>query len=465
MEEYRNSQEYIDAFAQYIKSGDDEEIRALLTENVSGTVPVPEFVYDVVKTAWTKDGIMNLVRKSYLKGNLKVGYEIASSGAVIHQEGGDPIDEEQLTLGIVHLVPRNIKKYKAISDELYDLSSRDFLTYVYSELTYQIAKKCGETLIERIVSLSTQSNVPVVDYIDSAITTSTVAMALSKLSDEAVNPVVVMNKGSWGFFKKEQYDNKFGVDVFEGLPVVFNNALKPYNEATTGETFAIVGDFGNGALANYPNGEEVLLKTDELTLAQQDLIKIIGRQYVAVDVVAPKHFAVVNKGDEVTPIVPTGNIEITENGENINVAQYATATVNVAGGGGFINPLIHFNISFENNVTECNMIWEPEPTIVFTTDFAFLVDDQNKLFTRPQLEVFFDSEFPFEWGISLISPYYQEGNSIWILAITASSETQEIKSVTSNDCQVMFNAPTFACAIPNGQSEATVNIVIGNTPK
>jgi len=30
---------------------------------------------------------------------------------------------------------------------------------------------------------------------------------------------------------------------------------------------------------------------------------------------------------------PTGNIEITENGENINVAPYATATVNVAGGG------------------------------------------------------------------------------------------------------------------------------------
>lgn len=30
--------------------------------------------------------------------------------------------------------------------------------------------------------------------------------------------------------------------------------------------------------------------------------------------------------------VPTGNIEITENGENINVAPYATATVNVSGG-------------------------------------------------------------------------------------------------------------------------------------
>lgn len=31
---------------------------------------------------------------------------------------------------------------------------------------------------------------------------------------------------------------------------------------------------------------------------------------------------------------PSGNIEITENGENINVAPYATATVNVSGGGG-----------------------------------------------------------------------------------------------------------------------------------
>lgn len=334
MEELRNSPRYMKTFAEYIKSGDDEEIRALLTENVSGTIPVPELVYDAVKTAWTRDGIMNLVRKSYLKGNLKVGFEISSDGAQIHSEGADRIDEEQLVLGVVNLIPSNIKKYIAISDEVYDLAPEEFLTYVYSELTYQIAKKCGEELVNRIVSLSTQSNVPVVDYIDSSITVSTVAMALSKLCSEAQNPVIVMNKASWGQFKKAQYENKFRVDPFEGLPVVFNNALKPFNSATTGETFAIVGDFGNGALANYPNGEDILVKTDDITLAQSDLIKIIGRQYVAVDVVAPNHFTVINKGDEVTPIVPTGNIEITENGENINVAPYATATVNVSGGGG-----------------------------------------------------------------------------------------------------------------------------------
>ena len=343
MEELRNSPRYIKTFAEYIKSGDDEEIRALLTENVSGTIPVPELVYDAVRTAWTKDGIMNLVRKSYLKGNLKVGFEISSDGAVIHSEGSDPIDEESLVLGVVNLIPSNIKKYIAISDEVYDLAPEEFLTYVYSELTYQIAKKCGEELVTRIVSLSTQSNVPVVDNIESSITASTVAMALSKLCSEAQNPVIVMNKASWGEFKKAQYENKFRVDVFEGLPVVFNNALKPFNSATTGETFAIVGDFGNGALANYPNGEEIILKTDDISLAQQDLIKIIGRQYVAVDVVAPNHFTVINKGEGGGGTTPTGTINITENtepGSPLDIAQYRYADVNVAGGGGGEN--VHY---------------------------------------------------------------------------------------------------------------------------
>ena len=366
MEELRNSPRYIKTFAEYIKSGDDEEIRALLTENVSGTIPVPELVYDAVKTAWTRDGIMNLVRKSYLKGNLKVGFEISSDGAQIHSEGADRIDEEQLVLGVVNLIPSNIKKYIAISDEIYDLAPEEFLTYVYSELTYQIAKKCGEELVNRIVSLSTQSNVPVVDYIDSSITVSTVAMALSKLCSEAENPVIVMNKASWGQFKKAQYENKFRVDPFEGLPVVFNNALKPFNSATTGETYAIVGDFGNGALANYPNGEDILIKTDDITLAQSDLIKIIGRQYVAVDVVAPNHFTVINKGDEVTPIVPTGNIEITENtSEPLDISQYETATVNVAGGGGSDMRVCH--------VTAINDTSNEEPIPI--TDVALIYND------------------------------------------------------------------------------------------
>ena len=43
--EVRNTKEYALAYAKYIRSEDDKECRALLTENGSGTVAVPEFVY------------------------------------------------------------------------------------------------------------------------------------------------------------------------------------------------------------------------------------------------------------------------------------------------------------------------------------------------------------------------------------------------------------------------------------
>lgn len=108
--EVRNTPEYLEAFASYIKTGNDAECRALLTENGSGTVAVPELVYDIVKNAWQRDGVMALVRKSYLKGNLKVGFEISSSEAVVHTEG-QAVDEENLVLGTVNLVPQAIKKW------------------------------------------------------------------------------------------------------------------------------------------------------------------------------------------------------------------------------------------------------------------------------------------------------------------------------------------------------------------
>ena len=109
--EIRNSAEYISAYANYIKTGKDEECRALLSENGSGKVPVPELVDDVIKTAWDREDITRLVKKTYLKGNLKVGFELSATGAVVHTEGAAAPDEEVLVLGITELVPQSIKKW------------------------------------------------------------------------------------------------------------------------------------------------------------------------------------------------------------------------------------------------------------------------------------------------------------------------------------------------------------------
>ena len=113
--EVRKSKEYMEAYARYIKSEDDRECRALLTENVNGTVPVPEYVEGRVRTAWERAGIMDLVRKTYLRGNVKIGFEISATGAVVHTEGGDAITPEELVLGTVTLIPQNPKDWSYLS--------------------------------------------------------------------------------------------------------------------------------------------------------------------------------------------------------------------------------------------------------------------------------------------------------------------------------------------------------------
>lgn len=296
--EMRNTPEYINAYAEYIKNGNDMECRSLLSENVSGTVAVPEFVYDIVKTAWEKEGIMSLVRKSYLRGNLKVQFEISGGEATVHTEGGEAVSEEALVLGIVTLVPQSIKKWIAISDEVYDLRGEEFLRYIYDELAYRIAKKAADTLIAKIeacgtVSTTTCPGVPKLQAASPAL--GTVAAAMSMLSDDAANPVIMMNKATWGAFKALQAAGSYGYDPFEGLPVLFNNKIKSSAAATTGETYAIVGDLGHGALANFPNGEGIDFKFDELSKKKEDLIEVLGREYVGIGVVAADAFVKITK--------------------------------------------------------------------------------------------------------------------------------------------------------------------------
>ena len=301
--EIRNTPEYINAYAEYIKSGNDMECRKLTSENDTtpngtGTVAVPEFVYDIVKTAWEREGIMSLVRKSYLKGNLKVQFEISGDLAVVHEEGAAAVNEENLVLGVVTLVPKSIKKWISISDEVYDLRGEAFLRYIYDELTYRIAKKAANEMVAKIeacgtVSTTTCPGVPKLQAASPAL--GTVAAAMALLSDEAANPVIIMNKATWGAFKAVEYAGSFPVDPFEGLPVIFNNTVKSSAAATTGETYAIVGDLGHGALANFPNGEGIDFKFDELSQKKADLIEVLGRQYVGLGVVAPDAFVKITK--------------------------------------------------------------------------------------------------------------------------------------------------------------------------
>lgn len=302
LEEIRSSKEYNEFYAEYIKTEDrnaamrslSEEARAvLLTENVSGQVPVPTYVEDRVRTAWSRLGLMELVRKTYVKGNLKVAFELSATGAVVHTEGTSAPDDETLTFGIVNLTPVSIKKWIKISDEAMDLKGTEFLDYIYDEITYRIAKEAQSQLIAKITACTASATASTagVGVVAGAPSVGVVAQAIGQLSDEAANPVIVLNKQSWAQMKAAAYSASYGIDPFEGLPVHFDNTLPAYTSSgTTGSTWMIVGDFGVGAQANFPNGDEITIKFDDLSLAEADLVKIVGREYVGLGVVADHAF-------------------------------------------------------------------------------------------------------------------------------------------------------------------------------
>ena len=301
VKELRNTPEYIDAFAQAIK-GDDSALRSILTENATnGQVPIPEFAEERIRTAWETDEILNRVGKTYVKGNLKIGFEISGSDAVIHLEGDEAPDEEELTLGIVTLIPQSIKKWITVSDESLDMKSEEFIDYIYDELGHRIAKAAADIVVTKIAALpqTSTATAPYAAKITLAPSATTMVNAVANLSDEATNNVAIMNKLTWADFKSITTGDGYPLqDPFAGLVVLFNNSLKAYSAASEGEVYAIVGDLASGFRANFPNGEEIKIKMDDLSLAEADLVKFVGRKYVALEAVAPGRFTLIAKPEE-----------------------------------------------------------------------------------------------------------------------------------------------------------------------
>ena len=295
VKEVRNSKEYIHAFANYVKTGKDAELRSILTENAAAEstakVPVPEIVVSTINHAWGDLKILSRVTRTELKGVVKVGVETQADEAQIHKEGTAAVTEESLTLKIVSMVPETIKKYITVSDETLDMDDGAFLEYVYSELAHKIFKKAEDTVVADIVADTNALTVTM----EPAGTVTDFINAVSKLSDEATNPVVIMNKQSYAYYKGLAMASNYAVDPFDGMEVLFNNTLSPVTGTTiTKGNYAVVGDL-RGYQVNFPNGTDVAFKYDDLSLAEKDLVKIVGRLPMGHGVTSFKHFVSLKK--------------------------------------------------------------------------------------------------------------------------------------------------------------------------
>lgn len=301
-EEIRNSEAYVNAFANYIKTGDDKECRALLTENATnGTIPVPAFVDEIIHTAWENDELLRRVRRIYVRGNMKAPFEISATEAEVHTEGTTAISEESLALGIVEMIPQNIKKWITVSDEAVAMGGERFVRYIYDELTYQIVRKLAKLIVLAIAGASTSSSSSAVGVpkITAAPSVTLVPTAVANLSDEARNPVVIINRLTEVNMLAAQASGNFAIDPFAGLERVYTSGLPAYDTASANAVYMEVGDL-SGVTVNYPEGDGVSIKYDDLSMAEADLVKIVGRQYVAYALTAAGRFCNVAKPSAAT---------------------------------------------------------------------------------------------------------------------------------------------------------------------
>lgn len=307
------TKEYNQIYADFIRGKvDEKEVRSFLEARALATttqyVPVPELMQGYVETAWYTYGkFSRLVSETFEPAILKIPVEVSADGAVWHDEGGEAPQEETIEFGQIILQPKMIKKWISLTDELMAMSADDFLRYISDELVYRVILALDEAIISRTDTYG-QGVIGIVgndltEKVSAEIGFNVINEALANLVTFedltiAMNPATFFNNfmgltdmvGSPIF--RVVHDNENRPQYYlSGHRVEFTQALPAYADAEAGDTYAVIGNFRRGYRLNYPQGRNVITLVDPYTLATEDLVRMIGRLYVAGNVVKPKHFA------------------------------------------------------------------------------------------------------------------------------------------------------------------------------
>lgn len=282
--EVRASKEYLDAWVEDIKGRASAEQRLLLTQNAgkNGTIAVPTYVSDRIETAWENNEILRRVRRTYFPGNLKVGYEASAEGAQPHFEGGAAITEEALVVNFVELIPQTLKKMVRYSTEVLDMKGEAFVDYIVDEVEYQIVKSAASFMVYKGSTVTNPSDPLVKSYTTSTstLTTADIINAEGLLFGDA-NPVLITTRSTAAQLKAAAIAGQYGYDPFDGLEVIYVESA----DLASGVA-AIVADPSAWQM-NFPDGDQVKFVFDEYTEAAADIVRVIGRLYMAAAVVAP----------------------------------------------------------------------------------------------------------------------------------------------------------------------------------
>lgn len=283
--EIRSTQEYIDAYVAYVKSGYDvKEFEKRMPDSgggesiiysanaTSGGIAVPVYVEDRINANWENNEILSRVKRTFFRGNVQVGVEYSATGAVNHGEADGAITAETLDIRFVDLVPQYIKKMVKVSHAALELSGTAFLDYLYDEIEAKIFDKLVDNIIT-VITTDTDSLTDTYLCTGTAPTTADIINAAGLLGPNA-RPVLLINRQAAAALKAAALTAQYGYDPFDGLEVIYANAVDP-----------IVADL-SAIQVNFPNGDVPKFIFDEYTDAPSNVVRIIGRLAAAVAVVA-----------------------------------------------------------------------------------------------------------------------------------------------------------------------------------
>ena len=285
VKEIRSSKEYLDAWVENLKGRASEEQRALLTTNAgeNGTIAVPTYVEDRIETAWESNEIVRRAKKSYFKGNLRVGFEASAEGAQEHQEGGQAITEEALEIEFVELIPATFKKMVKYSTEVLDMKGEAFVDYIVDEIEYQMAKTIGDNAIKAAFSEASPLK-QVYQAAGASLTTADIIGAEGLLAGDA-NPVLITTRANAAALKAAVLSAGYGYDPFDGMEVIYVDSAALTVSGST--ALGVVADLSAWQI-NFPNGDDVKFIFDEYTDAPADIVRVIGGVMAGIGVAPSK---------------------------------------------------------------------------------------------------------------------------------------------------------------------------------
>ena len=155
---------------------------------------------------------------------------------------------------------------------------------------------------------------------------------------------------------------------------------------------------------------------------------------------------------------PSGNIEITENGENINVAPYATATVNVSGGGGLDK--LKTTVTITNNEgTQDSFNFM---SVIGGDSYVLISSDEDYYITLEPIMTYAGETLAYGQSIEQDWYYYAKANPFEVVFLQIPEASV---SITTNNMTRVENNGAVGYRVTDMTANSSFNITVNSMPK